>query len=205
MNTVSLSFDSADFHGKIIDSAKKRLGDYEDRSAARGATFLNPNFKKAGFQSNNHADQAHQQIEADVRKALRDRDAASSAINVSDGENPMEVPPPIATGLLAFLTDKVADHQRNATSTSDAIIIVRQYAELPPNLDINPIKYWNSNTDHETVLNQVAHYYLCIPATSVPAENLFSKAGYIISERRNSLSPAKARMLIFLHGNTRFG
>jgi len=43
--------------------------------------------------------------------------------------------------------------------------------------------------------------YACIPATSVPSERIFSKAGQIVSQRRNRLSPKNVDVLIFLNKN----
>jgi hypothetical protein len=41
--------------------------------------------------------------------------------------------------------------------------------------------------------------FLCIPATSVPSEQLFSKAGERISARRNRLDGKNVNMLLFLN------
>ncbi|KAI2646804.1 E3 SUMO-protein ligase ZBED1 [Labeo rohita] len=42
---------------------------------------------------------------------------------------------------------------------------------------------------------------LCVVATSVPSERIFSKTGQIISERRSRLKPKKVRALVFLNAN----
>ncbi len=47
----------------------------------------------------------------------------------------------------------------------------------------------------------LAQSYLSIPATSVPAERVFSTAGNVITKKRNRLSPDTAEMIIFLHEN----
>jgi hypothetical protein len=48
---------------------------------------------------------------------------------------------------------------------------------------------------------KVVKKYFCIPATSVPSEQIFSKAGLIITKQRNALKPENADMLIFLNKN----
>ena len=47
----------------------------------------------------------------------------------------------------------------------------------------------------------VAHTYLCIPATSVASERLFSKAGDVVTKKRNSLKPSAADHVVFLMEN----
>ena len=50
-------------------------------------------------------------------------------------------------------------------------------------------------------LAKLARHYLCVPATSVPAERIFLIAGLVISNKRSSLTPENADMLIFLSKN----
>lgn len=43
--------------------------------------------------------------------------------------------------------------------------------------------------------------YICLQATSVPAERIFSMAGEIVSNKRNRIDPNMVNMLIFLNKN----
>ena len=45
----------------------------------------------------------------------------------------------------------------------------------------------------------LARRLLCIPATSAPAERLFSHAGLVISKARAALLPENAAAAVFLH------
>ena len=68
-------------------------------------------------------------------------------------------------------------------------------------IDDNPLKWWKSNHFRFPTLSQVAKQLLCIPATSVPCERLFSTSGNIITPKRASLEPNTAGMLCFLAQN----
>lgn len=68
---------------------------------------------------------------------------------------------------------------------SDAIIDIREYLEKQ---DIKqngcPFKFWELSNSK---LKEVALKRVCIPATSMPSERIFSKAGLIMTDRRNIL------------------
>ena len=48
-------------------------------------------------------------------------------------------------------------------------------------------------------LYEVAMKFMSVPATSVPSERVFSKAGQLITERQNRLSGKNIDMLLFLN------
>ena len=54
---------------------------------------------------------------------------------------------------------------------------------------------------HPEQYRRISGGYLAIPATSVPAERIFSTAGHIVNEKRNCLNPETVDMLIFLNKN----
>ena len=62
----------------------------------------------------------------------------------------------------------------------------------------SPYSWRMSNQRAFPVLAAVARQLVCCPATSVSSERLFLKAGDVITNKRNSLAPAKADRLVFL-------
>lgn len=95
------------------------------------------------------------------------------------------------------------EEEDHATATSSAILQLRQYTETPPvPFTTDPIEFWEG--EREKGLKDMAQEYLCITATSVPCERIFSEAGLIITDRRSNLSPSKASALMFIKGNERF-
>ena len=70
--------------------------------------------------------------------------------------------------------------------------------------DINPFQWWQNNQKSFPVLFELARKYLCIPATSVPSERLFSDAGNQICEERNRLKASTVTELLFLKRNSEY-
>ena len=78
-----------------------------------------------------------------------------------------------------------------------------QYYAKMPNLQrsCDPLIWWQAQSHALPEMTKLARRYLCIPATSVPSERVFSKTGEIISKRRASIKPKNVDMLIFLNKN----
>lgn len=88
--------------------------------------------------------------------------------------------------------------------TANNIVLLGDYNTLPlvPR-DTDPLEWWWQRKQ-EGIFHQflpVVRKFLCVPATSVPSEQLFSKAGELISARRNRLSPSIVDMILFLNKN----
>ena len=76
---------------------------------------------------------------------------------------------------------------------------LKQYLDLPlKNITKDPLVAWQETGCVLKTLHKLAKKYLCICASSVPSERLFSKAGNLITEKRNHLSGSKASKIIFL-------
>ncbi|GFN94710.1 Zinc finger bed domain-containing protein 1-like [Plakobranchus ocellatus] len=79
---------------------------------------------------------------------------------------------------------------------------MRRYNEESPlKRDADPLAWWRENEALLPKLQVLAKNYLCILATSVPPERLFSKAGELICDRRSCLKPDNVNMILFLNKN----
>uniref|UniRef100_A0A0A1WDS8 Transposable element Hobo transposase n=1 Tax=Zeugodacus cucurbitae TaxID=28588 RepID=A0A0A1WDS8_ZEUCU len=65
--------------------------------------------------------------------------------------------------------------------------------------DFDVLKWWGVNENRYPLLSKVALKFLTIPASSAPAERVFSLAGNVITEKRNRLGPTSVDNLLFLH------
>ena len=67
--------------------------------------------------------------------------------------------------------------------------------------DVNPFKWWDENKNNFPILTKLAKKYLCISATSVASERLFSDVGNIITAKRTNLKPERVSKMVFLKRN----
>lgn len=61
-----------------------------------------------------------------------------------------------------------------------------------------PLEFYSKFTNQFSLLPIIEKKLFCIKASSVPSEQLFSKAGEIISQKRNRLSPKLAEYNVLL-------
>jgi len=65
-------------------------------------------------------------------------------------------------------------------------------------IESDPIEWWGINCKHFPLLSELAQQFLCVTGNSIPCEQLFSKMGQIISDRRTNLNGNKAEMIGFI-------
>ena len=110
-------------------------------------------------------------------------------------------------GLAALLDDVVIykEEKGEKTRLDMAADEVKRY-KATPNIPLNfdPLIWWKDNSIFFPLLAEIAKCRLCIPATSVPSERVFSTAGDIVTAQRATLKPSKVDMLIFLKKNSGF-
>lgn len=79
---------------------------------------------------------------------------------------------------------------------------IDMYLQYPTlDIDESPLDWWKLECKRMPLLSTVARKYLCVCATSVASERVFSIGGHLVSRHRNSLKPEKVNNLIFLAKN----
>lgn len=74
------------------------------------------------------------------------------------------------------------------------------FTEQPITKKDDPLSWWRENEGRFPALTNIARSLLCIPATSTPAERIFSAAGNICSRKRASLTQEHVDMLTVFSG-----
>lgn len=92
-----------------------------------------------------------------------------------------------------FVT-KIEPGQTLETRVENEIMSYKSESNMP--LNSNPLEWWKVREQSYPLLSKLAKMYLCIPATSVASECVFSTAA-----QRSCLSPDQVDCLIFLKKN----
>lgn len=122
----------------LSERIKKRLFPYEERTATRLGTLLDPRFKKEGFQFATNAEKASHLLQNEIGSIPKivplhnDVEEPSTSKSTHQNTQPQ---------LFNFIKNKIAKKTR--TSQVDAIISLRQYFEYE-NTDIgsDPLQFW---------------------------------------------------------------
>lgn len=67
--------------------------------------------------------------------------------------------------------------------------------------DVNILDWWKKRAGVYPILSEISKFYLCIPATSVSTERVFSTGGNVITKLRMSMTDEHANQLILLSKN----
>lgn len=182
------------FHEKILHFIEEKLTHYEQRTVSKVATLIDPRFKKAGFRSQLYYEDAINIVQNLLAAQLR----VSNELNRNDQTHNNYI-----TNITNNTTDGIFSFIENTPQSStvnvDHIVLSRNFLTCPRiNLSEEPLNYLK--TRHPEIF-QIALKYLCTPGSSVLVERLFSASGYIISDRRNQLSPKNVKILTFLNKN----
>ncbi|CAG12947.1 unnamed protein product [Tetraodon nigroviridis] len=96
----------------------------------------------------------------------------------------------------------VKKSRANSNVTTDAVVEVQRCiseANTPRSQD--PLQYWQTQRLHYPNLYKLAMKFPCTPSSSVPCERVFSKAGEMVSKRRNRLGTNMLKQLMFWNKN----
>ncbi|XP_067266309.1 E3 SUMO-protein ligase ZBED1-like [Chanodichthys erythropterus] len=133
-------------------------------------------------------DRADIQQAGGVEAALSDTDEGS--------ENTV-----VATSQSSAMAQLLGDHYTTQCEAGSEAELQNFLRETPPPLNCTPTDWWKVNETRFPGLAKLARRYLCIPATSVPSERVFSAAGLTVTRLRSRLTPDHVNMLIFLNKN----
>ena len=181
------------------------------------ALFMDPRFKLLPFVSSDYRAEVQENIKQQAI-ALTNSESSTEAIDKqaagpsTSGSGPAskkrkyhdETWSVILGPMFSKESKGKDDNDISASDTQEQAVdkeFQKYLAEDLISIDDNPLKWWKSNQFHFPILAKVAKLFLCIPATSVLCERLFSTSGNIITPKQASLEPNTASMLCFMVQN----
>ncbi|XP_025418959.1 zinc finger BED domain-containing protein 4-like, partial [Sipha flava] len=161
----------------VIEVIVRRLGILERDKIVAKSTFLYPRFKKAGFgliENANNTEKLLMEELSDILNNKHQEDTCSVPINSINVESNV---------LWKQFDTKVSQIRSTLSTGITASLIIRQYLEMPYlNRKQSPLDFWKKNKNTFPELYMLQMKYLSVPATSVPSERVFSKAGQITND-----------------------
>lgn len=190
----------------LMAELTKRFGGIEQVNVLAEAALLDPRFKKHAFTNERHAEDAVTRVVGLVAAASRSSKPSPPATPSSEeGEDdpPSNLSKDAVPMVWADFEERVTSLRPSSQNpVTEATLEVRGYlSEHLISRTADPLEWWSSRALVCKNTWSVMCTRLCIVATSVPSERIFSKTGQIITDRRNRLSPGKVRELVFLNAN----
>lgn len=181
---------------KLLEVLQRRLGSLESNRHVAIACLLDPRFKKLCFGTDSNATNAQQRC---LEELTYLRNSTPGLVITQPQQLEQVTAKP---SIWDHFEQKKSNFIATSTSSTENIITLRQYLELPLLARTsNPLLYWKSMKTNNPHLYKLHLKYSCIRATSVPSERIFSKAGQLTNLRRNSLLPKHLDYIIFLNAN----
>lgn len=176
----------------LLVELKYRFPRIEYNAVFSSATYLDPRFKQNGFTDDNAAKTCKKDIENQLKNVLIPSDPV---------ERPITVNTATADDIIFGYFDKKVSNIAG-TTLSDAIIEMRQYNEEQhiPRTE-NPLLWWKKRELLYPKMSVLAKKSLGVVASSVPSERVFSKAGLLLTDRRNRLKDKYVTKLLFINAN----
>lgn len=199
VNDISLPYEVNQMAVSLKNQLRKRFIIEESEIIAQ-ASILDPRFKKYGFMSDNKFKNAFSILRSrlgNISLPSNQKDNAEQTPSTSTS-----TPSPPVSLLWKVYEKKVEQFKATQSSTASGIIELDKYMQEPLiDRHEDPLKWWHERKNIYPHLYTFVIKRLCVTATSVPCERIFSEAGQTITLKRNRLDTKKASQLIFLHNN----
>ncbi|KAL2076466.1 hypothetical protein ACEWY4_027930 [Coilia grayii] len=181
----------------LLAQMGERLSCYETAGQHALATLLDPRFKTMGFCNATNHQNAVRKLTGECASVIRQRTPSEPQPSTST-----DVPTSNSSDLWELLDTEVLEKRNIRSASANASVETTRYL-TEPNIarSEDPLLYWAKNKDVYPHLYVLARNLLCIPASSVPCERVFSKAGEVVSKKRNRLNPNTVEQIIFLNKN----
>lgn len=177
----------------------QRFSKLEGTYMIGAATILDPRFKKIPFSDSSNI----KAIEERLLSVLRSK-YSNNGPDTSLPQPEVSQEPRVGKKTLWKIFDTKAGKTAQVTSnpTTEVHIELWRYFEEPRiSRCEDPLSWWEKKSAIFPNLSEIARKILSVPASSVPSQRLFSKAGELISQRRSTLKDENVNMILLLNKN----
>ena len=194
---------------KIRNDLTSRYSDPDTDHLLTVSTFLDPRFKHVSLPGNEiDCEMFKDTVKMELEELLTEQGIGVDTIEENTqpdqptGPIPL-IPPLTKKRKVSSLSKILGQSQATSTSTSQSPSDkmkheIECYTRLPVlEVDSNALDWWKREADQLTYLSMLARKYLCVCATSVAAERVFSTGGKVVTVSRSSLKPEKVDQLVF--------
>ncbi|XP_025412986.1 zinc finger BED domain-containing protein 4-like [Sipha flava] len=182
---------------KILkDKLHSRSDQLENNEVVMQSILLDPRFKKQGFPNDQKYQSAYQSLSRKVQIVSIGQDAQEPEATLGIG--PLSGPETIWKD---FDTRVIAVSGGSNVTVAGILELDRYIAEPLLKRTEDPLVWWNERKLIYPKLYQLVCRRLCVVATSVPCERIFSKTDMVLTEKRSRLTTDKVEKLLFLNHN----
>jgi len=178
-----------------------RLKPLEDNDLVTQAALLDPRYKKLAF--TNISEQKYINALNKLRQKVCSVEIEDTHTQHDNTHTQQSDESSTSSSLLWKSFDEQYNRSRASHNPQAAGIVELDKCTIETilNRHENPVIWWNNRKLQYPRLYNLVLKRLCIIATSVPYESLFSKAGITLTEQRNRIKPSKASKVLFLNQN----
>lgn len=183
----------------LAENCRRRFPSREQNSILAASTLLDPTFKNVVFSDNGNVESMRSKLIGEMQKEHASDAPVSKnlSVSVSTFSVLQASPTPSTSRLWQDFDMQVWALEGNRTVNTDAYIQMRQHMEdkvMARKED--PLGWWKKNQQSLPMLSKLAKKDLTV-ASSVSSQRLFSKAGELLSVKRNRLQAKNVNMLLF--------
>ncbi|XP_065917715.1 E3 SUMO-protein ligase ZBED1-like [Dysidea avara] len=207
------------FKKALQDDMDSRYTDPNIKFLMYKSSFLDPRFKTLTHLSSTAKQEIFDWVVEDILNLNNDNesnDVQIECVTTTESSEPSTSSNSDCNGptrkkkkksaLMELIGDKFQSENEQTTDTTTFKDIVhsellRYKTEPSISVDHPPLHWWSVRRHLYPNVSKLACKYLCVVATSVPSEQLFSTAGNVVSVKRAALLPENVEKLIFLHDN----
>lgn len=172
---------------EIKTTLNKYFKNLESNEIQSQSIFLDPRFKKYGFLSDDKFETCKSQLSRKLQHF--NIDIPNNLIN-EENQNTSLVQS--SSSIWKKFDDQVSSVVGQNNSFVASVVELDKYlSESLLNRQLDPLKWWSSRKQIYPRLYEIVKRRLCVPATSVPSERVFSKAGLVLNSKRTRLTTSK--------------